>query len=590
MTVTESGTSADEPGPSRLRRAAVVGALGFLIGFLIGVIIGSWTDFIGGFGDAPLFSGLAGGFFGAGLVAVVLAVRQTGDVGRLTARVRQLEEQDALTGLANTTVLRRHLQQHLEEGRGEHSRTALIVIEVGDLPEINHSHGRAIGDEVVRAVVARIQGAMRPGDRLFRADGTRFALVAGDIGPVVTADRMAEELIEPLNKPYEFDNELIPAPAVIGVAVSDDQGTVLEDLLEDSAAAIYKAAHLGPGSIVRFEQSMFERNLTPATAHQRLEQALERGEFHLVYMPIRDAATARVVGVEALLRWTDERQGVVAAADFMEAMEQTGLIVPVGEWVMQEACRQATYWARTFPSNGPIPVTVNLSTRQVVQRDFVVRLHEALEGAETRPELLVLEVREQTLLSNRDGPWAALRAAKNTGVKLSLDNFGRGSSSLATLLTLRLDELKIHRSFIEAMEISAEDRAVLLHLIAMAKDLGLTTVADGVTRREQIGALVQLGCDQVQGHFVGKPTAAGRIDELLYRDISGSRSAGAAPDATVPPVPEPAGGIGLPIRTPMASGAGPGATPPTRPIEPAVVPAAQINRRLSARWADLFAR
>ena len=121
--------------------------------------------------------------------------------------------------------------------------------------------------------------------------------------------------------------------------------------------------------LVRFEQSMVERNLTPATAHHRLEQALERGEFHLAYMPIRDARTARVVGVEALLRWTDEQRGVIAAADFMDAMEQTGLIVPVGEWVLAEACRQATYWARTFPGNGPIPVTVNLSTRQVVQRD-----------------------------------------------------------------------------------------------------------------------------------------------------------------------------------------------------------------------------
>jgi diguanylate cyclase (GGDEF)-like protein len=578
-----------------LRRVAMVGA----VGFIVGVVIGSWTDFVGVLVDTPMLSGLAGGFFGAGLMAVIFALRQTADVVRLSGRVRQLEEEDAMTGLANAAVLRRHLDGLLANGRDDRSRTALLVIEMNDLTAINHSHGRDIGDEIVRAVVARIKAVMRRGDRLFRADGTRFALVAADIGSVVAADQLAEEIIEPLNAAYEFDNELIQAPAAIGVAVSDDQGTVVSDLLEDSAAAIYKASHLGAGSIVRFEQSMIERNLTPATAHHRLEQALDRGEFHLVYMPIRDTASAKVVGVEALLRWTDEQRGVVAAADFMEAMEQTGLIVPVGEWVMQEACRQATYWARTFPSNGPVPVTVNLSTRQVVQIDFVDRLHEALDEGETRPDLIILEVREQTLLSKRDGPWTALRAAMDLGVSLSLDNFGRGSSSISTLLTLRLDQLKIHRSFIEAMELSADDRAVVRHLIALAKDLGLTTVADGVTTRDQITNLAALGCDHVQGHFVGKPTSAGAVDELLYKDISIRPPAPVAAPSSAEPATVATAGVGaaapvvdsgLPTRTPGASGAGPEAPPPPRPTEPAIVPAAQISRRVNPRRADLFGR
>ena len=585
--------SGDDPSRPVLKRAALMGA----IGFLVGVVIGSWTDFIGVLGDAPFFSGLAGGFFGAGLVVVLFALRQTAAVVQLAGRVRELEEEDGLTGLPNATVLRRDLERYLDQARDSRTRTALIVIEVGDLTKINNSHGREIGDEIVRALVARVKSVQRPGDRTYRADGTRFAVVARDIGPVVTADRLAEKIIEPLNAAYEFDNELIQAPATIGVAVSDDQGTVLDDLLEDSAAAVYKASHLGPGSIVRFEQSMVERNLTPATAHHRLEQALDRGEFHLVYMPIRDTRSARVVGVEALLRWTDEKQGVVAAADFMEAMEQTGLIVPVGEWVMQEACRQATYWARTFPSNGAIPVTVNLATRQVVQRDFIDRLHEALDEAETSPDLLTLEVREQTLLSERDGPWTALRAAKDIGVKLSLDNFGRGSSSIGTLLTLRLDQLKIHRSFVEAMEMSPEDRAVVRHLLALASDLGLTTVAEGINLREQVVQLAELGCDSVQGHFVGKPMSAGSIDELLYRDIAPAQAAPATPqpasqvaapmaDAVIaPPV-----GSDLPTRTPGASGAGPEAPPPARPQEPEVVPAAKLGRRVNPRRGDLFSR
>jgi diguanylate cyclase (GGDEF)-like protein len=580
VTVNESAADSSR---RMLRRAAALG----VVGFLVGVVLGSWTDFIGVFGMTPMFSGLAGGFLAAGLVAVVFALREARVAIRLSDRVRELEERDPLTGLANSSVLRQELEALLNRARLDRTRTALIVIEVGELAEINNSHGRMIGDEVVRAVVARIKSVMRPGDRLYRADGTRFALVAGDVGPVLTADRLAEHIIEPLNAAYEFDNELIPAPAVIGVAVSDVQGTLLDDLLEDSAAAVYKAAQLGAGSIVRFEQSMIERSLTPATAHHRLERALENGEFHLDYMPIRDTRTAKVVGVEALLRWTDEQQGVIKAADFMEAMEQTGLIVPIGEWVMQEACRQATYWARTFPANGPIPVVVNLSTRQVVQRDFIDRLHEALDAGDTRPELLTLEVREQTLLSKRDGPWTALRAAKDTGIKLSLDNFGRGSSSIATLLTLRLDQLKIHRSFVEAMELSAEDWAVVSHLVALAKDLGLTTVAEGITAREQVSRLAEIGCEQVQGYFVGKPSSAGVIDELLYRDIA---DPGPGTPTASEPVVVAAVDIGLPTRTPGASGAGAETPPPARPTEPAVVPAEQIRRRVNPRRADLFGR
>ncbi|MEL7208143.1 MAG: EAL domain-containing protein, partial [Actinomycetota bacterium] len=291
------------------------------------------------------------------------------------------------------------------------------------------------------------------------------------------------------------------------------------------------------------------------------------------------------------------------AAEFMEAMEQTGLIVPVGEWVMQEACRQATYWARTFPNNGPIPVTVNLSTRQVVQRDFVTKLHHAIDGAETEPGLVTLEVREQTLLSDPQGPWTALRAAKDLGVGLSVDNFGRGSSSIATLLTLRLDQLKIDRSYVEAMEVSSEDRAVIRHLVALAKDLGLRTVAEGITERAQVTALAELGCDQVQGHFVGKPGSAGAIDELLYRDLNPTpavrpESPAEPPAPAGPPEgelvgaagPVPSAGSGdLPTRSPGASGAGAEPIPP-RATAPAIVPAETIKRRVNPRRADLFGR
>jgi diguanylate cyclase (GGDEF)-like protein len=595
------------PTDAQSARSRVITLLGLAavaggIGAVGGVVIGS----AGLLGNAPSAGVVAGALLCAGGVGLAIGVKESVQSTVLKARVRSLEEVDQLTGLPTRKVFLEEIERLLRRGRSDRSRTSLIVVHVERLGEINHTHGREVGDQVVTALVARIRGQLGRTDKCYRLDGTHFAIVASDVGTSITADRLAERVMEPLGAAYDFDNELINAPACVGVVVSDDQGTNRDDLLTDAEAAIHRAVELGPGSLVRFEQSLVDRHLTPATAANMLERALEQGEFHLAYLPMRDARTAELVGVEALLRWMDEGRGVVAAHEFLPAMEESGLIVPVGEWVISEVCRQATYWTRTYPTHDPLPVTVNLSTREVAQRTFLDTLSNAIDDNETDPHQIVLEVKEQTLLADRDGPWTTLRKAKGDDVRLSLDNFGTGASSIATLRALNFDVLKIDRSFVEAVTVSPEDRAVVKNLVSLARDLGMLSVAEGISSRDQVQALAEMGCDQVQGHFVGKALAPGAVDDLLYRAVSGAEepSPAAAPDLPEAPVTQPGpteifthsddlvtsgAPEGLPARTPGASGA-----KPEKRVERGVVPVMvdkdHLANRPTPRRLDLFGR
>ena len=230
-------------------------------------------------------------------------------------------------------------------------------------------------------------------------------------------------------------------------------------MLRDAEVATYRASSNGSGSLVRFEQSLVEF-LTPATAEHRLRTALERGDFQVTYMPVFSLTTGEIVEVEALLRWIDEGRGIIAADEFLTAMEQTGIIVPVGSWVIQEVCRQATYWARTFPSHRPVRVTANVSRRQLLQADFRDLVAQALVDAETEPNRVILEVNERNLSDHREDLWSVLRSCKDLGVAVSLDDLGAANSSLATLRRFQLDQVKIDHSFVSTVLASAEDAAV----------------------------------------------------------------------------------------------------------------------------------
>jgi EAL domain-containing protein (putative c-di-GMP-specific phosphodiesterase class I) len=348
-------------------------------------------------------------------------------------------------------------------------------------------------------------------------------------------------------------------------------------MLRDAEVATYRAVSKGAGTLIRFEQSLVEY-LTPATAEHRLRTALERGDFQVTYLPVFSLTTGEVVEVEALLRWIDEGRGMVAADEFLTAMEQTGIIVPVGAWVIQEVCRQATYWARTFPSHRPVRVTANLSRRQLLQADFRELVADALDDAETDPTRVILEVNERSLTDHRDDLWSVLRTCKDMGVGVSLDDLGAANSSLATLRRFQLDQVKIDHSFVETVMASREDAAVVRHVTALCRELGIVTVAKAVQAEDQAKRLCELGVEHGLGRYFTEPVTPGQIDELIYTDLT--RPARPVPTAPAP-TPEPAAPRGplLPTRTP---GAQPTPVEATR-AEPVVVPDLAASRQFPRR-------
>jgi EAL domain-containing protein (putative c-di-GMP-specific phosphodiesterase class I) len=357
-------------------------------------------------------------------------------------------------------------------------------------------------------------------------------------------------------------------------------------MLRDAEVATYRATTKGPGTLVRFEQALVE-SLTPATAEHRLRTALERGDFQVTYLPVFSLTTGEVVEVEALLRWIDEGRGMVAADEFLTAMEQTGIIVPVGSWVIQEVCRQATYWARTFPSHRPVRVTANLSRRQLLQADFNEVVATALDDAETDPTRVILEVNERSLADQREDLWSVLRRSKDLGVGISLDDLGAANSSLATLRRFQLDQVKIDHSFVTTVMASAEDAAVIRHVTALCRELGIVTVAKSVQAEDQAAKLCELGVQHALGRYFTEPVTPGQIDELIYADLTRpTRAAATAPTAPAAPVPASpevlAAGMGgphLPQRTP---GAQPTPVETTR-AEPVVVPDLAASRQFPRR-------
>lgn len=554
-------------------------AVATAIGVLGGVALELGTSLTGTLAGAVIGGALGFGFASAAFVGTTART-----IFQQRHRIEELETVDRLTGLRNARALRTWLERHLPHANEVQSHTALLVIHADGISRMNESHGREVGDELLKALVARTRSCLRPKDQLFRAGGTDVAVVRPELAGTRAAEELAESILALLENPYEVDGELLRVPVCVGLAVAGGRPTTADDMLRDAEVATYRAVTKGSGSLVRFEQALVE-SLTPATAEHRLRTALERGDFQVTYMPVFSLTTGEVVEVEALLRWIDEGRGMVAADEFLTAMEQTGIIVPVGTWVIEEVCRQATYWARTFPSHRPVRVTANVSRRQLLQADFAEVVATALDDAESDPARVILEVNEGSLADQREDLWSVLRRTKDLGVAVSLDDLGSANSSLATLRRFQLDQVKIDRSFVQTVMASKEDAAVIRHVTALCRELGIRTVAKAVQGQDQAERLCQLGVENGLGRYFSEPVTPGQIDELIYTDLTRpARSSSAPAEPTpAPPSVEPRDTL-LPTRTP---GAQPTPVEATR-ADPVVVPDLAASRRFPRR-SKMFA-
>jgi diguanylate cyclase (GGDEF)-like protein len=450
-------------------------------------------------------------------------------------RIHFLAFHDSLTELANRALFADRLQVALTHSRPRslvHSgpggplvttevRTApaVLVIDLDHFKLVNDSLGHASGDLVLQAVAKRLQAVVRPSDTVARLGGDEFAILC-EGASTDQISRVAQRVVDVLCAPIALDNSEVFVGASIGVAIAPMDSIDGDGLIRDADIAMYRAKGDGRGRFVFFEAQMRTLVQVHHATSNALHHALERNEFRLLYQPAVDLHSGHICGVEALLRWEEPTRGLLPPDAFLLSAEESGLIVPIGSWVLGAALEQAGVWARSFPGREPLTMSVNVSGRQLVEPGVVDVVARAVAKAQVQPGsvCLCLEVTETVLLGDLAVMARRLTSLKALGVQIAVDDFGTGYSSLNYLQQLPVDTLKIDRAFIAGLDRGEKDLAIITTLIEMGKRLHLTVVAEGVETAEQLAVLRTLDCDIAQGFHIARPVSASEIAELLTRD------------------------------------------------------------------------
>jgi diguanylate cyclase (GGDEF)-like protein len=426
--------------------------------------------------------------------------------------LRRANLRDALTGLANRRLFLDELAAALGRAPRRRSDVTVLFLDIDHFKVVNDSMGHLIGDEVLRIVASRVQLAVRPHDVVARFGGDEFTICCEGLSSATEAEDLAKELRQAIEGPVQVGDRELFLTVSIGIA----RGAGWEsphELVADADAAMYQAKAAGRASVITFDERMRAQSRDRLHMESALRRAIDKSELHLVYQPQVDLASGQLVGVEALLRWTSDGLGVIGPADFIPLAEESDLIMSIGEWVLYEACAQAGRW-RAARGWSPL-LSVNASARQFGRpADFLRTVTGALQASGLEPGQLRIEVTESTL-GDAATSGRLVAELKELGMSLSIDDFGTGFSSLARLRSFPVDELKIDRSFVEGLDIHADDRAVVAAIIGMAKALHVDTVGEGVETVGQLEILRTLGCTRVQGYYLGRPMPSDDITALL---------------------------------------------------------------------------
>ena len=433
---------------------------------------------------------------------------------------------DPLTGLPNRLLLLDRLGQAMARLARRPSTVSVIYLDIDRFRMINDSLGHAAGDQLLLAVAARLSELIRPEDTLARTGGDEFVVLCegltGEDDAVSVADRICTSIQEPL----AWDGRELVISMSAGIALATSDSLSPETLLRDADAAMYTAKRERRTRCAVFVATMRDRAVGRLDTEMTLRRSIEDGDLRVHYQPIVALADARVLGHEALVRWAHPTRGLIAPDQFITIAEESGLIVPLGEWVLREACRQAKSFQTRDERWSGLTMSVNLSGRQLGQVDLADMVSSALQDADLRPEHLQLEMTESVLMDDAAATITILQTLKDLGLRLGVDDFGTGYSSLAYLRRFPVDVLKIDRSFIDGLGKDLEDSAIVAALVSLADTLGLTTIAEGVETELQRESLLVLGCTRAQGYFFGRPvpahdaeTALDHVAEILAKMI-----------------------------------------------------------------------
>ncbi|MEA2381974.1 MAG: hypothetical protein QOH72_1945 [Solirubrobacteraceae bacterium] len=417
---------------------------------------------------------------------------------------------DPLTGLPSRLLLMNRLQAAIARIDRAGTHVAVLFIDLDRFKVVNDSLGHHAGDRLLVAVADRLSTAARRHELPARFGGDEFVIVCEDIADAQDAVAVAERLLRTLSKPFDFDDVPAFVGGSIGIAVTSDPDAAPADLVRDADAAMYRAKQAGGGRWSIFDQVVRDRAVARQATEAALRNAIANDELVVHFQPEVSVATGDIVGVEALVRWQRPGAGMVPPADFIPIAEETGLIVPIGRWVLHAACMQA----KDF-DDGRLVIRVNVSARQLAEPGLADTVKDALAASGLPPERLVLEVTESVILEDGDRSVAALQALRDIGVGVSLDDFGTGYCSLSYLRRLPIDSLKIDRSFVRGLGHEADDDSIVTSVIDLARSLGVSVVAEGVETEEQLAGLRARGCDTMQGFLFAKPGPASAVAALM---------------------------------------------------------------------------
>ncbi len=438
---------------------------------------------------------------------------RTDEKNRADERVEYLASHDSLTNLPNRETFNGLLRAAIEVAHHHERRFAVLFIDLDRFKVINDSLGHEAGDLLLVEVANRLRGSLRASDVVARLGGDEFVVILDQCGDIDAVQHIATELLTALGQPMELAGHECHSTASIGIAMYPANGTDAQTLTKNADMAMYLAKEDGKNGYRFFSKEVKIQSIERLSMESALRRALERGQFSLQYQPKVDMESSQITGVEALLRWTHPELGSVSPAQFIPLAEETGLIVPIGRWVLREACAQAMAWQRRGLL--PLSMAVNLSPRQFADEHLLQDVDEALAASGMSPVLLQLEVTESMMMRNVGRALKVLDAIQSRGIRLAIDDFGTGYSSMSLMKHFPIDTIKIDRSFVRDLPHDSEDQAIAQAIISMGKALGMTVVAEGVENAEQEAFLRTHGCDEMQGYLISKPLPPRQMAELL---------------------------------------------------------------------------
>ena len=455
------------------------------------------------------------------------------DISEEKAQQRQLEflaHNDALTGLSNRTWFGQQLELAVEEARATGEHIAVLLLNLDRFKDVNDSYGHMTGDEVLKHIARQVQSALRPGDVLGRLAGDELAVVARHLRHADGAAAVARHLITAVAEPWRSpDGFEVVAGVSVGICMFPEHTDTSELLLQGAHAAVYGAKARGRGAWCFFHEAMTQAARERLALESRLRLALAQGHLQMYYQPQVDIATGRIQGAEALVRWNDPHEGLISPARFIPVAETSGVIGPLGEWVLREVCRQGQAWrAEGLPD---LTLAVNVSPRQFHLTDLAGCASAALAESGFPPELLELEITESALAERTDEARQVLMRLRGLGLRIAVDDFGTGYSSLAQLKRFPIDVLKIDQGFIRDIPQSEDDMAISAAIIAMGHSMGLSVLAEGVETAGQLAFLQDRGCDSYQGYLCSRPLPADDLVALLRAQPGVSAGGGAGAGA-----------------------------------------------------------